>query len=100
MSSEIFDVVASCSKCADEFFASIYGTVCAPHLSPIRSESHAVKLRVLVALRCAVTRPRYVFCDLPAAIPLEMIRLVVFLPRWIILVPESACWKPFEIAIE
>src|ERR1700744_4141360 len=29
-----------------------------------------------------------------------MIRLGVFLPRWIILVPESTCWWPFEIAIE
>ena len=36
----------------------------------------------------------------PAAMPLEMMRLVVFLPRWIILVPESTCWWPFEIAIE
>jgi hypothetical protein len=30
MSSEIFEVVASCSNTAEEFFASIYGTVCAP----------------------------------------------------------------------
>jgi hypothetical protein len=29
-----------------------------------------------------------------------MIRLVVFLPRWIILVPLSTSWWPFEIAIE
>jgi hypothetical protein len=30
MSSEIFEVVASCSNTAEEFFASMYGTVCAP----------------------------------------------------------------------
>ena len=58
MSSEIFEVVASCSNTADAFFASIYGTVCAPHLLPISSESQLVKLRAPVALRCAVTRPR------------------------------------------
>jgi len=33
-----------------------------------------------------------VFCETPAAMPLEMIRLVVFLPRCSILVPESTCW--------
>src|SRR6478752_747870 len=100
MSSEIFDVVASCSNTADEFFASIYGTVCAPQLWPINSESQLVKLRALVALRWAVTRPRYVLLDFPAAMPLEIMRLVVFLPRCSILVPLSTCWWPFEIAIE
>src|SRR6185503_7696970 len=100
MSSEIFEVVASCSNTADEFFASMYGTVCAPHLLPIKSESQLVKLRAFFALRCAVTRPRYVLFDLPAAMPLEMMRLVVFLPRCSILVPLSTCWWPFEMAIE
>jgi hypothetical protein len=32
--------------------------------------------------------------------PFEMIRLVVFRPRWIILVPESTCCMPFDTAIE
>ena len=50
MSSEIFEVVASCSNTAEEFFASMYGTVCAPQLSPISSESQLVKLRAPVAL--------------------------------------------------
>src|SRR5215212_8886475 len=100
MSSEIFEVVASCSNTAEEFFASRYGTVCAPHLLPIRSESQLVKLRAPEAFRWAETRPRYVLSERPAAMPLEMIRLEVFLPRWIILVPESTCCFPFEMAIE
>ncbi|MGY3237997.1 hypothetical protein ACVWZ4_001344 [Bradyrhizobium sp. USDA 4472] len=40
------------------------------------------------------------FSDLPAAMTLEMMWLDVILPRWIVLVPESTCWKPFEIAME
>ena len=32
--------------------------------------------------------------------PLETMRLVVFLPMWIILVPVSACWKWLDTAIE
>src|SRR5262245_44487807 len=56
--SEIFEVVASCSNTVEEFWVSIYGTVWAPHLSPIRSESQLVKLRAPLALRCAHTRPR------------------------------------------
>jgi hypothetical protein len=58
MSSEIFEVVASCSNTVEEFFASMYGTVCAPHLSPISSESQLVKLRAPLALRCEETSPR------------------------------------------
>lgn len=38
--SEIFDVVASCSTTAVRLRLSITGKVCAPHLSPISSESH------------------------------------------------------------
>src|SRR6478609_12060879 len=100
MSSEIFDVVASCSNVAEEFLASMYGTVCAPHLSPISRESQLVKLRAPLALRCADTRPRYVLFDFPAAMPFEMIRLTVFLPRCSIFVPLSTCCLPLEIAIE
>ncbi len=32
--------------------------------------------------------------------PFETIRLRVFLPRWIILVPVSACWRLLAMAIE
>src|SRR5262249_19346820 len=76
------------------------GTVWGPQWLPIRSESQLVKLRAPTARRFAETRPRYVLLECPAAMPLEMIRLVVLRPRWIILVPESTCWRPLEIAIE
>ena len=36
------------------------------------------------------TKPLYVISELPADIPLEIILLLVFLPKWIILVPVSA----------
>src|SRR5947209_19115107 len=100
MASEIFEVVASCSNTAEAFFASIYGTVWAPHLSPIRSESQLVKLRAPEALRCALTRPRSVLLDCPAAMPLEMIRLDGVLRRCSICVAESPCCRPFGAGIE
>jgi len=32
--------------------------------------------------------------------PLEMIRLFVLRPRWIIFVPVSACWRWWVMAME
>ena len=46
------------------------------------------------------TRPRYVFCPWPAEIPFETIVLRVFLPRWIIFVPVSACCQLLVVATE
>src|SRR3954466_2695460 len=62
--------------------------------------SHWVKLRAPLAFGWAETRPREVLELLPAEMPLEMIRERVFLPRWIILVPVSACWRPLVTATE
>src|SRR5690554_7633162 len=58
-SSLTFDVVASCSTMADLFRLSMYGKVCAPHWSPINSESHSVKLRAPSARGPNLTKPRY-----------------------------------------
>jgi hypothetical protein len=41
-----------------------------------------------------------VLFERPAAMPLEMMRLVVFFPKCHILVPLSTCWRPFEMAME
>ena len=48
----------------------------------------------------AADRDRLWFSDRPAEMPLAMIRERVFLPRWIILVPVSACCTPLVMAIE
>ena len=40
------------------------------------------------------------FCARPAEMPFETMRERVFLPRWIILVPVSACWKLLVMAME
>ena len=45
-------------KVAVGFFTSTYGKVCAPHLPPISSESHWVKLRAPWALGSIFTSPR------------------------------------------
>ena len=52
------EVVASCSTFAVGLRLSMYGTVWAPHWSPISSESQLVKFRALVAFLWAETRPR------------------------------------------
>jgi hypothetical protein len=41
-----------------------------------------------------------VLVDLPALMPLATIRDFELAPRWIILVPVSACWCPLVMAIE
>ena len=41
-----------------------------------------------------------VFWPCPAEIPFDTIVLFVFLPRWIIFVPVSACWRLLVVATE
>jgi hypothetical protein len=41
-----------------------------------------------------------VFWAWPALMPLDTMRDLVRLPRWIILVPVSACWWLLAMAIE
>ena len=53
-----FEVEASCSSCAVGLRTSMYGTVWAPHWSPISNESHWVKLRASLALEEILTWPR------------------------------------------
>merc|ERR1711871_1762536 len=99
-SSPILDVVASCSTTLEGSRTWMYGYVLACAWSPMSMESHWEWLREPREERPISTNPREHWVERPAEIPFETMRLRVFSPTWIILVPVSACCRLLVMATE